>query len=200
MADRCARLFWRWRRVPYGVPLSAHAAHVHGLAAGRPLPVTDIIAQTPAIPENCQWGLFLRNHDELTLEMVSDEERDTCTSPIATSAHARQRRHPPPARAAHGQQPAPHRTAEQAAVFSFRERRFCITATKLAWATTSTWAIETACGRPCSGTPTEMPAFHAPPRPSSINPVIMDPGLRLRTVNVEAQDSDPSSLLVGCAT
>lgn len=39
-------------------------------------PVIDIIEQTPAIPENCQWALFLRNHDELTLEMVSDEERD----------------------------------------------------------------------------------------------------------------------------
>ncbi len=40
------------------------------------LPITDIMAQTPDIPENCQWGLFLRNHDELTLEMVTDEERD----------------------------------------------------------------------------------------------------------------------------
>jgi maltose alpha-D-glucosyltransferase/alpha-amylase len=40
------------------------------------LPITDIMAQTPAIPYNCQWGLFLRNHDELTLEMVTDEERD----------------------------------------------------------------------------------------------------------------------------
>ncbi len=40
------------------------------------LPITDIMAQTPSIPENCQWGLFLRNHDELTLEMVTDEERD----------------------------------------------------------------------------------------------------------------------------
>jgi glycosidase len=39
-------------------------------------PITDIMAQTPPIPETCQWGLFLRNHDELTLEMVSDEERD----------------------------------------------------------------------------------------------------------------------------
>ncbi|MFO0810958.1 MAG: maltose alpha-D-glucosyltransferase [Gemmataceae bacterium] len=39
-------------------------------------PVTDIFAQTPAIPESCQWALFLRNHDELTLEMVTDEERD----------------------------------------------------------------------------------------------------------------------------
>jgi maltose alpha-D-glucosyltransferase / alpha-amylase len=39
-------------------------------------PITDIMAQTPPIPDNCQWGLFLRNHDELTLEMVTDDERD----------------------------------------------------------------------------------------------------------------------------
>jgi maltose alpha-D-glucosyltransferase/alpha-amylase len=39
-------------------------------------PIYEILAQTPAIPDNCQWGLFLRNHDELTLEMVADEERD----------------------------------------------------------------------------------------------------------------------------
>jgi maltose alpha-D-glucosyltransferase/alpha-amylase len=40
------------------------------------LPITDIMAQTPDIPESCQWGLFLRNHDELTLEMVTNDERD----------------------------------------------------------------------------------------------------------------------------
>ncbi|HEX3870736.1 MAG TPA: maltose alpha-D-glucosyltransferase, partial [Pirellulales bacterium] len=39
-------------------------------------PVVDILQQTPSIPDNCQWLMFLRNHDELTLEMVSDEERD----------------------------------------------------------------------------------------------------------------------------
>ena len=39
-------------------------------------PVYEILERTPGIPENCQWGLFLRNHDELTLEMVTDEERD----------------------------------------------------------------------------------------------------------------------------
>ncbi len=39
-------------------------------------PITEILQQTPAIPENCQWCLFLRNHDELTLEMVTDIERD----------------------------------------------------------------------------------------------------------------------------
>lgn len=39
-------------------------------------PITEILKRTPDIPPNCQWGLFLRNHDELTLEMVTDEERD----------------------------------------------------------------------------------------------------------------------------
>ncbi|MGN6566836.1 MAG: maltose alpha-D-glucosyltransferase [Flavipsychrobacter sp.] len=39
-------------------------------------PIVDIFDQTPAIPETCQWAIFLRNHDELTLEMVTDEERD----------------------------------------------------------------------------------------------------------------------------
>ena len=39
-------------------------------------PISDILQQTPALPDNCQWALFLRNHDELTLEMVSDEDRD----------------------------------------------------------------------------------------------------------------------------
>ncbi|MGL5921980.1 maltose alpha-D-glucosyltransferase [Chroococcidiopsis sp.] len=39
-------------------------------------PIFDILQQTPTIPDNCQWALFLRNHDELTLEMVTDEDRD----------------------------------------------------------------------------------------------------------------------------
>ncbi|SFG13366.1 maltose alpha-D-glucosyltransferase [Pontibacter chinhatensis] len=39
-------------------------------------PIIDIFNQTPPIPESCQWAMFLRNHDELTLEMVTDEERD----------------------------------------------------------------------------------------------------------------------------
>jgi maltose alpha-D-glucosyltransferase/alpha-amylase len=39
-------------------------------------PIVEILERTPEIPDNCQWGIFLRNHDELTLEMVTDEERD----------------------------------------------------------------------------------------------------------------------------
>ncbi|WP_413626100.1 maltose alpha-D-glucosyltransferase [Luteibacter sp. Lutesp34] len=52
-------------------------------------PITDIMRQTPAIPENCQWAIFLRNHDELTLEMVTDNERDYLWQTYAADRRAR---------------------------------------------------------------------------------------------------------------
>src|SRR5438132_11813923 len=52
-------------------------------------PIIDILDQTPAIPDNCQWAMFLRNHDELTLEMVTDEERDYMWRVYANDPHAR---------------------------------------------------------------------------------------------------------------
>jgi maltose alpha-D-glucosyltransferase/alpha-amylase len=53
------------------------------------LPITDIMAQTPEIPPQCQWGIFLRNHDELTLEMVTDDERDYMNLAYASDARMR---------------------------------------------------------------------------------------------------------------
>ena len=52
-------------------------------------PLVDILQQTPAIPDNCQWAIFLRNHDELTLEMVTDEERDYMYRMYAAETRAR---------------------------------------------------------------------------------------------------------------
>ncbi|MBN8920442.1 MAG: maltose alpha-D-glucosyltransferase [Rhizobiales bacterium] len=52
-------------------------------------PIADILRQTPDIPANCQWALFLRNHDELTLEMVTDAERDYLWSTYAADPRAR---------------------------------------------------------------------------------------------------------------
>src|SRR5437763_3248806 len=52
-------------------------------------PIIDIMDQTPPIPDNCQWAMFLRNHDELTLEMVTDEERDYMWRVYANDPHAR---------------------------------------------------------------------------------------------------------------
>ena len=52
-------------------------------------PIIDTLRHTPHIPESCQWALFLRNHDELTLEMVTDEERDLMYRAYAPSPRAR---------------------------------------------------------------------------------------------------------------
>src|SRR5690606_12513680 len=47
------------------------------IAQGDRHPITDIMRQTPEIPESCQWAIILRNHDEVTLEMVTDQDRDS---------------------------------------------------------------------------------------------------------------------------
>ncbi len=52
-------------------------------------PIIDILQQTPPIPDNCQWAIFLRNHDELTLEMVTDEDRDYMYRMYARDPQAR---------------------------------------------------------------------------------------------------------------
>jgi maltose alpha-D-glucosyltransferase/alpha-amylase len=52
-------------------------------------PIVDIMRRTPPIPETCQWGLFLRNHDELTLEMVTEDERDYMVLAYARDPRAR---------------------------------------------------------------------------------------------------------------
>ena len=79
-------------------------------------PITDIMRQTPEIPEGCQWSIFLRNHDEMTLEMVTDKERDYLWSFYAADKRARinlgiRRR----AGAAARQRPSQDRTPELAA-------------------------------------------------------------------------------------
>jgi len=56
-----------------------------GLKLGDRKPITEILQQTPEIPPSCQWSLFLRNHDELTLEMVTDVERDYMYDSYAAS-------------------------------------------------------------------------------------------------------------------
>jgi len=52
-------------------------------------PITEILGQTPDIPDNCQWAIFLRNHDELTLEMVTSKERDYMYQTYAADPRAR---------------------------------------------------------------------------------------------------------------
>jgi maltose alpha-D-glucosyltransferase/alpha-amylase len=59
------------------------------LAQEDRFPITDILRQTPDIPASCEWAIFLRNHDELTLEMVTDRERDYLWKQYAAEARAR---------------------------------------------------------------------------------------------------------------
>ena len=84
-------------------------------------PITDIMRQTPEIPESCQWAIFLRNHDELTLEMVTQNEREYLWNTYAADrADADQSRHPPAPGAAARQRPAQDRADERAAAVDAR--------------------------------------------------------------------------------
>ena len=87
-------------------------------------PITDIMRQTPEIPANCQWAIFLRNHDELTLEMVTSSERDYLWETYAVrQARPHQSRHPPAPGAPDAARPPPHRADEHAAAVHARHAR-----------------------------------------------------------------------------
>ncbi len=130
-------------------------------------PIIDILAQTPPIPDDCQWAIFLRNHDELTLEMVTDEERDYMYRAYAHDPQARinlgiRRRLAPLL----GNDRRAIELMNAPAAVAARARPSSTTATRSAWATTSTSATATACARRCSGAPTATPASRAPTRSS----------------------------------
>ena len=70
-------------------------------------PLVEIMQQTPDIPDICQWAIFLRNHDELTLEMVTEPGARLHVPHVRRRpAGAHQPRHPPAPRAADGERPA----------------------------------------------------------------------------------------------
>ncbi|CAM5273541.1 hypothetical protein SALBM311S_02507 [Streptomyces alboniger] len=153
-------------------PLPGHAPHLHGGPPGVPLPVSEILAKTPAIPSNCQWGIFLRNHDELTLEMVTDEERDYMWAEYAKDPRMR-------ANIGIRRRLAPlldndrdtRSSCSPPCCCPCRARRSSTTATRSAWATTSGSATGTPYGPRRSGPPTATPASrHGRPGPSCASP------------------------------
>ena len=94
-------------------------------------PIYEILRQTPDIPDNCQWGLFLRNHDELTLEMVTDEERDYMYARVRQGpADEDQRGHPPAARAAARRRARRDRADARDPLLACPARRSSTTATR----------------------------------------------------------------------
>lgn len=117
-------------------------------------PVSEVLAKTPAIPKTCQWGIFLRNHDELTLEMVTDEERDYMYAEYAKDPGCA-----PTSASGAGSPPCWTTTATRSSCSPrccsrCPARRSSTTGTRSGWATTSGWATGTRCAPPCSGLPT----------------------------------------------
>ena len=90
MARGCADYFGQGDECHMALSFSVDAADVYGACAWKTgHPIVEIMQQTPEIPDNCQWAIFLRNHDELTLEMVTDRERDYMYKRYAADPRAR---------------------------------------------------------------------------------------------------------------
>jgi maltose alpha-D-glucosyltransferase / alpha-amylase len=160
-------------------------------------PITDILRQTPEIPENCQWAIFLRNHDELTLEMVTQSERDFLWETYASDRRARinlgiRRRLMP---------------------LLERDRRRLELLNYLLMSMPGTPVIyygdEIGMGdnihlgdrngvrTPMQWSPDRNGGFSRVPDPSRlVLPMVMDPLYAYQSVNVESQAADPHSLLM----
>ncbi|TLP56612.1 MULTISPECIES: maltose alpha-D-glucosyltransferase [Pseudomonas] len=165
------------------------------LAMEDRFPITDILRQTPEIPANCQWAIFLRNHDELTLEMVTDRERDYLWNYYAEDRRARinlgiRRRLAP-------------------LLQRDRRRIELLTSLLLSMPGTPTlyYGDELGMGdniylgdrdgvrTPMQWSPDRNGGFSRADPQRLVLPPIMDPLYGFQTVNVEAQAHDPHSLL-----
>ena len=165
------------------------------LAMEDRFPITDILRQTPEIPAKCQWAIFLRNHDELTLEMVTDRERDYLWNYYAEDRRARinlgiRRRLAP-------------------LLQRDRRRIELLTSLLLSMPGTPTlyYGDELGMGdniylgdrdgvrTPMQWSPDRNGGFSKADPQRLVLPPIMDPLYGYQTVNVEAQAHDPHSLL-----
>jgi maltose alpha-D-glucosyltransferase/alpha-amylase len=159
------------------------------------LPVTDIIAQTPAIPESCQWGLFLRNHDELTLEMVSDEERDYMY--LAYSADPRMRVNVGIRRRLAPLMDNNRRRIEllNSLLFSFPGTPILYYGDEIGMGDNIYLGDRNGVRTPMQWNADRNAGFSRATPAKLFNPVVMDAVYGYATINVEAQQGDPSSLL-----
>ncbi len=159
------------------------------------LPVTEIIAQTPAIPESCQWGLFLRNHDELTLEMVSDEERDYMY--LAYSSDPRMRVNVGIRRRLAPLMDNNRRRIEllNSFLFSFPGTPIMYYGDEIGMGDNIYLGDRNGVRTPMQWSGDRNGGFSRATPARLFNPVIMDSIYGYDAVNVEAQQNDPSSLL-----
>jgi maltose alpha-D-glucosyltransferase/alpha-amylase len=158
-------------------------------------PITDVLEQTPAIPDNCQWALFLRNHDELTLEMVTEEERDYMVQRYAVDRQTRinlgiRRRLAPLLL-------NDRRSMElmNALLFSMPGAPVIYYGDEIGMGDNAYLGDRNGVRTPMQWSPDRNGGFsHANPQ-RLILPVIIDPEYRYETVNVEVQQANPRSLL-----
>jgi len=159
------------------------------------LPITDIIAQTPAIPESCQWGIFLRNHDELTLEMVSEDERDYMY--LAYSADPRMRINIGIRRRLAPLLDNNRRRIEllNSLLFSFPGTPILYYGDEIGMGDNIYLGDRNGVRTPMQWTGDRNAGFSRATPAKLFSPVIMDPVWGYEAINVEAQQSDASSLL-----
>jgi len=159
------------------------------------LPITDIMAQTPDIPETCQWGLFLRNHDELTLEMVTNDERDYMY--LAYSADARMRLNLGIRRRLAPLMYNNRRRIEllNSLLFSFPGTPVLYYGDEIGMGDNIYLGDRNGVRTPMQWNGDRNAGFSRVTPGRLYSPVIMDPVWGYEAVNVEAQQSDPSSLL-----
>jgi maltose alpha-D-glucosyltransferase / alpha-amylase len=159
------------------------------------LPITDIIAQTPEIPPTCQWGLFLRNHDELTLEMVTSDERDYMY--IAYSADPRMRINLGIRRRLAPLVDNNRRRIELliSLLLSFPGTPIVYYGDEIGMGDNIYLGDRHGVRTPMQWTADRNAGFSTANPARLFSPVIMDPVWGYEAVNVEAQQGDPSSLL-----
>ena len=158
-------------------------------------PIVDILEQTPKIPPGCQWGLFLRNHDELTLEMVTDEDRDYMVRVYARDRQARInlgiRRRLSPLLGNH------RRKIElmQGLLFSLPGSPILYYGDEIGMGDNVRLPDRDGVRTPMQWSPDKNAGFSKGPRGKPVLPLITDPEYRCEVVNVQAQEGNPHSLL-----
>ncbi|HEY5513443.1 MAG TPA: putative maltokinase, partial [Geomonas sp.] len=158
-------------------------------------PISNILQQTPAIPLECQWALFLRNHDELTLEMVTDEERDYMYRIYASDLRAR-------INLGIRRRLAPLMGNDRRKIELMNVLLFCLPGTPIIY-----YGDEIGMGdnfylgdrngvrTPMQWSPDRNAGFSLTNPQKLYLPVIIDPEYHFEALNVENQAKNPSSLL-----
>jgi maltose alpha-D-glucosyltransferase / alpha-amylase len=158
-------------------------------------PITDIMTQTPEIPLTCQWGLFLRNHDELTLEMVSADERDYMY--LAYSADPKMKINVGIRRRLAPLMENDRRRIEllNSLLFSFPGTPIIYYGDDIGMGDNIYLGDRNGVRTPMQWSPDRNAGFSKSDPARLYSPIIMDPVYGYEAVNVEAQVNDPSSLL-----